>query len=33
MWCAHNLERIADRVLNIAERIVFMVTGDLGEFE
>ena len=33
MWCAHNLERIADRVINIAERIVFMVTGDLGEFE
>lgn len=33
MWCAHNLERIADRVINIAERIVFMVTGDLREFE
>ena len=33
MWCAHNLERIADRAINIAERIVFMVTGDLGEFE
>jgi len=33
MWCAHNLERIADRAVNIAERIVFMVTGDLGEFE
>jgi phosphate transport system protein len=33
MWCAHNLERIADRAINIAERIVFMVTGDLGEFD
>jgi phosphate transport system protein len=33
MWCAHNLERIADRVTNIAERVVFMTTGDLQEFE
>ena len=33
MWCAHNLERIADRVTNIAERIHFMVTGDLCEFK
>lgn len=33
MWCAHNLERIADRTINIAERIIFMVTGDLREFE
>jgi phosphate transport system protein len=31
MWCAHNLERIADRVTNIAERIIFMTTGDLKE--
>ncbi len=31
MWCAHNLERIADRVTNIAERVVFMTTGDFGE--
>jgi phosphate transport system protein len=31
MWCAHNLERIADRVTNVAERIVFMTTGDLRE--
>lgn len=31
MWCAHNLERIADRVTNIAERIVFMTTGNMQE--
>jgi phosphate transport system protein len=27
LWVAHNLERIGDRVTNIAERIVFMVSG------
>ena len=31
LWVAHNLERIADRVTNIAERIVFMVTGKMEE--
>ncbi|MEK7845514.1 MAG: phosphate signaling complex protein PhoU [Nitrospinota bacterium] len=31
IWVAHNLERIADRVTNIAERIVFMVTGRMEE--
>lgn len=31
MWCAHNLERIADRVTNIAERIIFINTGDFRE--
>jgi phosphate transport system protein len=31
MWCAHNLERIADRVTNIAEQIIFMLTGDMSE--
>lgn len=34
LWCAHCLERIGDRVTNIAERIVFMATGareDLNE--
>jgi phosphate transport system protein len=31
MWTAHNLERIADRVTNIAERIIFMTTGDMRE--
>lgn len=31
MWCAHNLERIADRVTNVAERVIFMATGDLKD--
>lgn len=31
LWVAHNLERIADRVTNIAERIVFMATGKMEE--
>jgi phosphate transport system protein len=26
---SHNLERIADRVTNICERIIFMVTGEI----
>jgi phosphate transport system protein len=29
IWAAHNLERIADRVTNICERIVFLVTGSM----
>jgi phosphate transport system protein len=31
IWAAHNLERIADRVTNIDERIIFMTTGNLQE--
>jgi phosphate transport system protein len=31
IWACHNLERIADRVTNICERIIFMVTGELEE--
>jgi phosphate transport system protein len=31
IWTAHNLERIADRVTNICERIVFLVTGSMTE--
>lgn len=31
LWAAHNLERAADRVLNVCERIIFTVTGELGE--
>ncbi|MCE5186954.1 MAG: phosphate signaling complex protein PhoU [Planctomycetaceae bacterium] len=27
IWAAHNLERIADRVTNICERIVYFVSG------
>lgn len=29
IWVAHNIERIADRVTNICERIVFLVTGSM----
>jgi phosphate transport system protein len=31
MWAAHNLERAADRVTNICERIVFIITGKMEE--
>jgi CheY-like chemotaxis protein len=33
MWAAHNLERTADRVINICERVVFAVTGELAELD
>ena len=29
MFVAHNLERVADRATNIAERLIFLVTGDI----
>jgi phosphate transport system protein len=31
LWVAHNLERIADRVTNVCERVVFAVTGEMEE--
>jgi phosphate transport system protein len=31
IWVAHNLERSADRVTNICERVVFVVTGKMKE--
>jgi phosphate transport system protein len=31
MWAAHNLERSADRVTNLCERVVYAVTGELAE--
>ena len=31
LFAAHNLERIGDRVTNIGERVVFMVTGTMEE--
>lgn len=33
LWVAHNLERTADRVTNICERVIFTVTGELVEIE
>lgn len=32
MWVAHDLERSADRVTNICERVVFVTTGKMEEF-
>jgi len=32
-WCAHNLERIADRVTNLTEQIIFMTTGQMEEIK
>lgn len=31
IWVAHNLERSADRVTNICERVIYMVTGKMEE--
>jgi phosphate transport system protein len=31
LWVAHNLERIADRAINIGERVVFLVSGKIEE--
>jgi phosphate transport system protein len=33
LWVAHNLERTADRVANICERVIFMVTGEMVEMD
>jgi phosphate transport system protein len=33
LWAAHNLERAADRVTNICERVVFTVTGRMQELD
>ncbi len=30
-WVAHNLERIADRVTNICERVVYLVEGKISD--
>lgn len=32
LFAAHNLERIADRVTNICERVIFLSTGRFNEF-
>lgn len=31
LWVAHNLERISDRAINIGERVVFLVSGEVEE--
>ena len=31
LWVSHDLERIADRATNIAEQVIFLVTGKLTE--
>ncbi len=31
LWVAHDLERIADRATNIAERVIYLVTGKMTE--
>ena len=33
LWVAHNLERFADRVTNICERTIFIVTGEMSEIK
>jgi phosphate transport system protein len=33
LWAAHNLERIADRVTNICERVIFLVSGRMAEIK
>jgi len=33
LWAAHNLERAADRVTNICERVIFTVTGEMVEMD
>jgi phosphate transport system protein len=33
LWVAHNLERAADRVTNICERVIFTVTGKMAEMD
>ena len=31
LWIGHNLERIGDRALNLAERVIFIVTSEFVE--
>ncbi len=33
IWAAHNLERLADRVTNICERVIYIVTGERPELD
>ena len=29
LWVSHDLERVADRATNIAERVIYLVTGQM----
>ncbi len=31
LWVSHNMERIADRVTNVCERVIYLLTGELTE--
>ena len=31
LWVAHDLERVADRATNIAERVIYLVTGKMPD--
>jgi len=33
LWAAHNLERLSDRVTNICERTLFVITGEIKEID
>jgi phosphate transport system protein len=33
LWVGHNLERVADRVTNICERTIFIVSGEMKEID
>jgi phosphate transport system protein len=33
LWVGHNLERAADRVTNVCERVIFTVTGKVAELD
>ena len=33
LWAAHNLERTGDRAINICERVIFTITGQLIELD
>ena len=33
LFIAHNLERIGDRAVNLAERVIFVTSGELKEFK
>jgi len=33
LWTAHNLERLGDRVTNICQRVIYIVTGERPELD